>query len=69
MEYLNIAQIWEPGNENFEEVRNVINGDRSRVRQLILEPGDLKFLKTLYTSQSTKVEGDSSRYLCILPMY
>jgi len=37
--------IREPGNENFEEVQKVIAGDRTRVRQLKLEPGDLQIFK------------------------
>ena len=61
--------IREPGNENFDEVRKVINGDRTRVRQLVLEPGDLQIFKGRFTlHRVTKVEGDNSRYLCI-PAY
>ena len=61
--------IREPGNENFDEVRKVINGDRTRVRQLVLEPGDLQIFKGRFTlHRVTKVEGDNSRYLCI-PSY
>ena len=61
--------IREPGNENFEEVKKVINGDRTRVRQLKLEPGDLQIFKGRFTlHRVTKVEGNRSRYLCI-PAY
>ena len=41
--------IREPGNENFDEVRKVINGDRTRVRQLVLEPRDLQIFKGRFT--------------------
>ena len=61
--------IREPGNENFEEVKKVIDGDRARVRQLKLEPGDLQIFKGRFTlHRVTKVEGNRSRYLCI-PAY
>ena len=61
--------IREPGNENFEEVKKVLNGDRSRVRQLELEPGDLQIFKGRFTlHRVTKVEGNKPRYLCI-PAY
>ena len=61
--------IREPGNENFDEVKKVLNGDRLRVRQLRLEPGDLQIFKGRFTlHRVTKVEGNKSRYMCI-PAY
>ena len=61
--------IREPGNENFKEVQKVIAGDRTRVRQLKLEPGDLQIFKGRFTlHRVTKVEGQKSRYMCI-PAY
>mgnify|MGYP001197795596 CR=1 FL=1 len=61
--------IREPGNENFNEVKKVLNGDRKRVRQLKLEPGDLQIFKGRFTlHRVTKVEGQLPRYLCI-PAY
>ena len=61
--------IREPGNENFDEVQKVISGDRTRVRQLKLEPGDLQIFKGRFTlHRVTKVEGQKSRYMCI-PAY
>jgi len=61
--------IREPGNENFEEVKKVLGGDRKRVRQLKLEPGDLQIFKGRFTlHRVTKIEGNRSRYLCI-PAY
>ena len=61
--------IREPGNENFEEVKKVLDGDRKRVRQIKLEPGDLQIFKGRFTlHRVTKIEGNLSRYLCI-PAY
>ena len=61
--------IREPGNENFEEVKKVIDGDRTKVRQLNLEPGDLQIFKGRFTMHRvTRVKGNKPRYLCI-PAY
>ena len=61
--------IREPGNENFEEVKKVLEGDRTKVRQLKLEPGDLQIFKGRFTMHRvTKVKGNKPRYLCI-PAY
>jgi len=61
--------IREPGNENFDEIKKVLDGDRKRVRQLKLEPGDLQIFKGRFTlHRVTKVEGKLSRYLAI-PAY
>jgi len=61
--------IREPGNENLEEVKKVLDGDRKRVRQLELEPGDLQIFKGRFTLHSvTKIEGKTSRYIA-LPCY
>ena len=61
--------IREPGNENFEEVKKVLNGERKRVKQLKLEPGDLQIFKGRFTlHRVTKIEGQKSRYMCI-PAY
>jgi hypothetical protein len=61
--------IREPGNENFDEVKKVLNGDRSRVKQLKLEPGDLQIFKGRFTlHRVTEVKGQKSRYMCI-PAY
>jgi len=61
--------IREPGNENFEEVKKVLDGDRTKVRQLNLEVGDLQIFKGRFTlHRVTKVEGKTPRYLCI-PAY
>ena len=61
--------IREPGNENFKEVKKVLDGNRKRVRQLNLEPGDLQIFKGRFTlHRVTKIEGNRSRYLAI-PAY
>ncbi len=61
--------IRKPGNENFEEIKKVLDGNRKRVRQLKLEPGDLQIFKGRFTlHRVTKVEGNRSRYLAI-PAY
>ena len=61
--------IREPGNENFDEVKKVLDGERTRVRQLKLEPGDLQIFKGRFTMHRvTKVKGKKPRYLCI-PAY
>ena len=61
--------IREPGNEKFDEVKKVLDGDRTRVRQLKLEPGDLQIFKGRFTlHRVTKVEGQKFRYMCI-PAY
>jgi len=61
--------IREPGNENFKEVKKILDGDRTRVRRLKLDPGDLQIFKGRFTlHRVTKVEGNRSRYLCI-PAY
>ena len=61
--------IREPGNENFDEVKKVLDGDRTRVRQLKLQPGDLQIFKGRFTlHRVTKIEGSKPRYLCI-PAY
>ena len=61
--------IRKPGNENYKEVKKVLDGDRTKVKQLKLEPGDLQIFKGRFTlHRVTRVEGDRPRYLCI-PAY
>jgi hypothetical protein len=61
--------IREPDNENLEEVKKVLDGDRKRVHQLKLEPGDLQIFKGRFTlHRVTKIEGKTSRYIA-LPCY
>tara|TARA_B100000941_G_scaffold99844_1_gene69741 strand:- start:209 stop:1060 length:852 start_codon:yes stop_codon:yes gene_type:complete len=61
--------IREPGHEKFNDVKKVLDGDRSRVRQLDLNPGDLQIFKGRFTlHRVTKIIGQTSRYMCI-PAY
>ena len=61
--------IREAGNENFDQVKKVIDGDRTRVQELKLEPGDLQIFKGRFTlHRVTKIVGNVSRYMCI-PAY
>jgi len=61
--------IREPGNENFTEVKKVLDCEPKNVRQLKLEPGDLQIFKGRFTlHRVTKIEDNRSRYLCI-PAY
>ena len=56
-------------NENFDEVRNVLKGDRTRVKSLDLKPGDLQIFKGRFSMHRvTKIEGKTSRYIA-LPCY
>ena len=56
-------------NENFEEVANVLKGDRTRVKSLDLKPGDLQIFKGRFSMHRvTKIEGETSRYIA-LPCY
>ena len=58
--------IREPGHEKFDDVKKVLDGDRSRVRQLDLNPGDLQIFKGRFTlHRVTKIIGQTSRYMCI----
>ena len=64
-----MSNIREAGNENFNQVKKVIDGDRTRVQELKLEPGDLQIFKGRFTlHRVTKIEGNVSRYMCI-PAY
>ncbi len=56
-------------NSKFDEVKKVLDGDRTRVRKLKLEPGDLQIFKGRFTMHRvTRVKGTKPRYLCI-PAY
>ncbi|MDG2340878.1 MAG: hypothetical protein P8L32_06760 [Paracoccaceae bacterium] len=52
--------------ENFSEVQKVLSGDRSRVTQLVLEPGDLQIFKGRYSLHKVNpVAGNQRRYVGI----
>ena len=56
-------------NESFENVTKVLRGDRSTVKSLDLEPGDLQIFKGRFSMHRvTKIEGETSRYIA-LPCY
>ncbi|MFC3282486.1 HalD/BesD family halogenase [Litchfieldella rifensis] len=52
--------------ENFDEVEKVIDGDRTRVKSLELQPGDLQIFFGRYSlHRVTPVEGDKERHTVI----
>ena len=56
-------------NENFQEVTNVLKGERKKVKSLDLQPGDLQIFKGRFSMHRvTKIEGSTSRYIA-LPTY
>ena len=56
-------------NENFQEVTNVLRGERKKVKSLDLQPGDLQIFKGRFSMHRvTKIEGSTSRYIA-LPTY
>ncbi|APE32361.1 hypothetical protein BOX17_16180 [Halomonas aestuarii] len=58
--------IRSPKGENFEEVERVIDGDRSRLKALDLQPGDLQIFFGRYSlHRVTPVEGDKERHTVI----
>ncbi|MGM0823709.1 MAG: HalD/BesD family halogenase [Pseudomonadota bacterium] len=58
--------IRSPEGENFAEVENVIDGDRSRLKALDLQPGDLQIFFGRYSlHRVTPVEGDKERHTVI----
>ncbi|MDN3526254.1 hypothetical protein QWY79_13365 [Halomonas sabkhae] len=58
--------IRSPEGENFAEVEKVIDGDRSRLKSLDLQPGDLQVFFGRYSlHRVTPVEGDKERHTVI----
>ncbi|MCA1769083.1 MAG: hypothetical protein LC652_03735 [Halomonas sp.] len=58
--------IRSPEGENFEAVEQVIDGDRSRLKSLDLQPGDLQVFFGRYSlHRVTPVEGDKERHTVI----
>lgn len=49
-------------NENFRDVERVLDGDRSRVHQLILNPGDLQLFRGGYTLHRVTAPLDHERH-------
>jgi len=58
--------IRNPEGENFAEVEKVLDGDRSRLKALDLQPGDLQIFFGRYSlHRVTPVEGDKERHTVI----
>jgi len=63
------SSIRSKDNENFENVKKVLKGDRKLVKSLDLKPGDLQIFKGRFSMHRvTKIEGKNSRYIA-LPCY
>ena len=64
-----VPNIRGPGEENYENVKEVLNGDRTRVLSLDLEPGDLQIFKGRYSMHRvSRIGGSRNRYIGI-PSY
>jgi hypothetical protein len=61
-----VSNIRTPSNENFELVSKVLHGDREKVQQQNLQPGDLQiFQGKLSLHRVTKVAGNQKRHTAI----
>lgn len=61
-----VPNLRDCGNENFDQVASVLDGNMSRVRQLELGPGDLQIFKGRYSlHRVAPVTGARSRYVGI----
>lgn len=59
--------IRSPEDENYDAVRDVVQGDRTRVRTLALRPGDLQIFFGRYSlHRVTRPRGDEERHTLIL---
>jgi hypothetical protein len=64
-----VQDLRSPEDENFEEVRKVLEGNREKVNQVDLNPGDLQIFKGRFSMHRvTQVEGNQARYIA-LPTY
>jgi hypothetical protein len=64
-----VQDLRSPEDENFEEVRKVLEGSREKVSQVDLYPGDLQIFKGRFSMHRvTRVEGNQPRYIA-LPTY
>ncbi|ODC04819.1 hypothetical protein BFW38_16075 [Terasakiispira papahanaumokuakeensis] len=66
-EFEYVPEIRTPGNENFDEVQRVLDGDHSRVKVLTLETGDLQLFKGRYSMH--RVAPAQGQRLCTLLGY
>ena len=61
-----VPNIRNPANECYERVRAVFDGDRSGVRQLVLQPGDMQLFQGRYTlHRVTQVGGTRVRHVAL----
>ena len=61
-----IPNIRNPGNENYEAVRQVFAGQYEGIKTLELRPGHIQLFKGRYTlHRVTKVVGDQDRYVAL----
>ncbi len=61
-----VPNLRSSNDENFETVASVLDGNRARVRQLELQPGDLQIFKGRYAlHRVAPVQGARSRYVGI----
>ncbi len=64
-----VPDIRSPGNENFEGVKSILEGDRDKVKVLRLKTGDLQIFSGRYSlHRVTVTRGDSPRIIA-LPTY
>ena len=62
-----VPELRSDENENFEEVRKVLDGDLSRARQIKLEAGTFSLFRGHYSMHHvTEVQGDRTRIQAIL---
>lgn len=62
-----VPELRSDENENFEEVRKVLDGDLSRARQIKLEAGTFSLFRGHYSMHHvTEVQGDQTRIQAIL---
>lgn len=65
-EFEYVPMLRTPTDERFEDVGAVLAGDRTRVTQLVLEPGDLQIFKGRYSLHKVNpVQCDRRRYVGI----
>ena len=61
-----VPNLRTPENENFAAVASILDGDRTEVRELELQPGDLQIFKGRYAlHRVARVSGARSRYVGI----
>jgi len=63
------ADLRSPEDENFEGVKEILNGSRNGIKELDLRPGDLQIFKGRFSMHRvTKITGDQRRVIA-LPTY